>query len=112
MGAWRTAQARPAQLSRTAGGAPDHAWASRSVLEVSCRGERVRDYYPKQQGYAACQTTKKVSRLECRGGCAAGQCCGPLRSKRRKYSFECTDGSSFVDEVEKVVKCGCSRCAA
>uniref|UniRef100_A0A8C0R8Y5 Slit homolog 2 protein n=1 Tax=Canis lupus dingo TaxID=286419 RepID=A0A8C0R8Y5_CANLU len=80
--------------------------------EVSCRGERVRDYYPKQQGYAACQTTKKVSRLECRGGCAAGQCCGPLRSKRRKYSFECTDGSSFVDEVEKVVKCGCSRCAA
>ncbi|KAL4843254.1 hypothetical protein H8958_008198 [Nasalis larvatus] len=76
--------------------------------EISCRGERIRDYYQKQQGYAACQTTKKVSRLECRGGCAGGQCCGPLRSKRRKYSFECTDGSSFVDEVEKVVKCGCT----
>lgn len=80
--------------------------------EISCRGERIRDYYQKQQGYAACQTTKKVSRLECRGGCAGGQCCGPLRSKRRKYSFECTDGSSFVDEVEKVVKCGCARCAS
>uniref|UniRef100_A0A8C4LK32 Slit homolog 2 protein n=1 Tax=Equus asinus asinus TaxID=83772 RepID=A0A8C4LK32_EQUAS len=80
--------------------------------EISCRGERIRDYYQKQQGYAACQTTKKVSRLECRGGCAGGQCCGPLRSKRRKYSFECTDGSSFVDEVEKVVKCGCTRCAS
>uniref|UniRef100_A0A8C3DXD9 Slit homolog 2 protein n=1 Tax=Corvus moneduloides TaxID=1196302 RepID=A0A8C3DXD9_CORMO len=78
--------------------------------EISCRGERVRDYYQKQQGYAACQTTKKVSRLECKGGCSAGQCCGPLRSKRRKYSFECTDGSSFVDEVEKVVKCGCTSC--
>uniref|UniRef100_A0A8C9MLJ8 Slit homolog 2 protein n=1 Tax=Serinus canaria TaxID=9135 RepID=A0A8C9MLJ8_SERCA len=78
--------------------------------EISCRGERVRDYYQKQQGYAACQTTKKVSRLECKGGCSAGQCCGPLRSKRRKYSFECTDGSSFVDEVEKVVKCGCTNC--
>lgn len=72
----------------------------------------MRDYYQKQQGYAACQTTKKVSRLECRGGCAGGQCCGPLRSKRRKYSFECTDGSSFVEEVEKVVKCGCGRCAS
>ncbi|KAM7326277.1 hypothetical protein ACRRTK_014755 [Alexandromys fortis] len=71
--------------------------------EISCRGERIRDYYQKQQGYAACQTTKKVSRLECKGGCTGGQCCGPLRSKRRKYSFECTDGSSFVDEVEKAV---------
>uniref|UniRef100_A0A8C3PG70 Slit guidance ligand 2 n=1 Tax=Chrysemys picta bellii TaxID=8478 RepID=A0A8C3PG70_CHRPI len=78
--------------------------------EISCRGERIRDYYQKQQGYAACQTTKKVSRLECKGGCSSGQCCGPLRSKRRKYSFECTDGSSFVDEVEKVVKCGCTKC--
>jgi hypothetical protein len=83
-----------------------------SFLEISCRGERIRDYYQKQQGYAACQTTKKVSRLECKGGCAGGQCCGPLRSKRRKYSFECTDGSSFVDEVEKVVKCGCMRCVS
>lgn len=83
-----------------------------SFLEISCRGERIRDYYQKQQGYAACQTTKKLSRLECRGGCQGGQCCGPLRSKRRKYSFECTDGSSFVEEVEKVVKCGCTRCAS
>ncbi|KAM6221925.1 slit homolog 2 protein isoform 2-T2 [Rhynchocyon petersi] len=78
--------------------------------ELTCRGERVRYHHQKQQGYAACQTIKKVSRLECRGVCAGGQCCGPLQSKRRKYSFECTDGSSFVDEVEKVVKCGCRRC--
>ncbi|XP_028831928.1 slit homolog 2 protein isoform X4 [Denticeps clupeoides] len=79
--------------------------------EVACRGERVRDHYQRQQGYAACQTTEKVSRLECRGGCAGGHCCGPLRSKRRKYTFECTDGSSFIQEVEKVVKCGCTKCA-
>ncbi|RXM27187.1 Slit-like 2 protein, partial [Acipenser ruthenus] len=78
--------------------------------EIFCRGERVRDNYQKQQGYAACQTTRKVSRLECRGGCSNGQCCGPLRSKRRKYTFECTDGSSFVEEVEKIVKCGCTKC--
>ncbi|KAG5849467.1 hypothetical protein ANANG_G00110760 [Anguilla anguilla] len=40
--------------------------------EIACRGERVRDNYQKQQGYAACQTTEKVSRLECRGGCDTG----------------------------------------
>ncbi|KAJ8335077.1 hypothetical protein SKAU_G00407160 [Synaphobranchus kaupii] len=40
--------------------------------EIACRGERVRDNYQKQQGYAACQTTEKVSRLECRGGLRRG----------------------------------------
>ncbi|CAL8333965.1 unnamed protein product [Lota lota] len=110
--------------------------------EVACRGERVRDVYQRQQGYAACQTQEKVSRLECRGSCPGGgggggggaaggggaeggaggggggggdagqdgPCCTPLRSKRRKYTFQCTDGSSFVQEVEKVVKCGCTKC--
>uniref|UniRef100_A0A8C6T266 Slit homolog 2 (Drosophila) n=1 Tax=Neogobius melanostomus TaxID=47308 RepID=A0A8C6T266_9GOBI len=84
--------------------------------EVACRGERVRDVYQRQQGYAACQTQEKVSRLECRGSCPGGAdgqgtCCTPLRSKRRKYTFHCTDGSSFVQEVEKVVKCGCTKCS-
>uniref|UniRef100_A0A8C3AZA6 Slit homolog 2 (Drosophila) n=1 Tax=Cyclopterus lumpus TaxID=8103 RepID=A0A8C3AZA6_CYCLU len=74
--------------------------------EVACRGERVRDVYQRQQGYAACQTQEKVSRLECQGSCAGGAdgqgtCCTPLRSKRRKYTFQCTDGSSFVQEVER-----------
>uniref|UniRef100_A0A665WG84 Slit homolog 2 (Drosophila) n=1 Tax=Echeneis naucrates TaxID=173247 RepID=A0A665WG84_ECHNA len=83
--------------------------------EVACRGERVRDVYQRQQGYTACQTQEKVSRLECRGSCPGGAegqgtCCTPLRSKRRKYTFQCTDGSSFVQEVEKVVKCGCTNC--
>uniref|UniRef100_A0A3Q3IRI7 Slit homolog 2 (Drosophila) n=1 Tax=Monopterus albus TaxID=43700 RepID=A0A3Q3IRI7_MONAL len=85
--------------------------------EVACRGERVRDVYQRQQGYAACQTQEKVSRLECRGSCTGGTegqgtCCTPLRSKRRKYTFQCTDGSSFVQEVEKVVKCGCTKCSS
>uniref|UniRef100_A0A3Q3W5E2 Uncharacterized protein n=1 Tax=Mola mola TaxID=94237 RepID=A0A3Q3W5E2_MOLML len=85
--------------------------------EVACRGERVRDFYQRQQGYAACQTQEKVSRLECRGSCPGGAegqgtCCIPLRSKRRKYTFQCTDGSSFVQEVEKVVKCGCTKCSS
>ncbi|XP_061627170.1 slit homolog 2 protein isoform X8 [Phyllopteryx taeniolatus] len=85
--------------------------------EVACRGERVRDVYQRQRGYAACQTQEKVSRLECRGSCPEaadghGACCTPLRSKRRKYTFQCTDGSSFVQEVEKIVKCGCTKCSA
>uniref|UniRef100_A0A3P8V453 Slit homolog 2 (Drosophila) n=1 Tax=Cynoglossus semilaevis TaxID=244447 RepID=A0A3P8V453_CYNSE len=85
--------------------------------EVACRGERVRDVYQRQQGYAACQTQEKVSRLECRGSCTVGAdgqdtCCTPVRSKRRKYTFQCTDGSSFVQEVEKVVKCGCTKCSS
>ncbi|XP_071264563.1 slit homolog 2 protein isoform X5 [Salvelinus alpinus] len=85
--------------------------------EVVCRGERLRDVYQLQRGYSACQTQEKVSRLECRGSCPEGAdggggsgCCSPLRSKRRKYTFHCTDGSSFVQEVEKVVKCGCTKC--
>uniref|UniRef100_A0A670ZEN6 Slit guidance ligand 2 n=1 Tax=Pseudonaja textilis TaxID=8673 RepID=A0A670ZEN6_PSETE len=78
--------------------------------EISCREERIRDYFQKQQGYAACQTTEKVLRLACQGGCVNGQCCRPLRSKKRKYLFECTDGSSFIGEVEKVVRCGCTQC--
>ncbi|XP_028974028.2 slit homolog 2 protein isoform X11 [Esox lucius] len=85
--------------------------------EVVCRGERLRDVYQLQRGYSACQTQEKVSRLECRGSCPEGAgggggagCCTPLRSKRRKYTFQCTDGSSFVQEVEKVVKCGCTKC--
>uniref|UniRef100_A0AAR2JNH3 Slit homolog 2 (Drosophila) n=1 Tax=Pygocentrus nattereri TaxID=42514 RepID=A0AAR2JNH3_PYGNA len=79
--------------------------------EVACRGERIRDHYQRQQGYAACQTTEKVSRLECKGSCEGGAtCCSALRTKRRKYTFQCTDGSSFVQEVEKVVKCGCTKC--
>lgn len=86
------------------------------AAEVACRGERVRDVYQRQQGYAACQTQEKVSRLECRGSCPGGAegqgtCCTPLRSKRRKYTFQCTDGSSFVQEVEKIVKCGCTKCS-
>ncbi|CAB1327108.1 unnamed protein product [Coregonus sp. 'balchen'] len=82
----------------------------RVKLAVVCRGERFRDVHQLQRGYSACQTQEKVSRLECRGSCPEGAeggggigCCTPLRSKRRKYTFHCTDGSSFVQEVEKVV---------
>ncbi|GAA6069517.1 slit homolog 2 protein isoform X1 [Tachysurus ichikawai] len=78
---------------------------------MECRGHRVRGYVQRQQGYAACQTTEKISRLECAGSCGGGDsCCSALRTKTRKYTFQCTDGSSFIQEVEKVVKCGCTKC--
>lgn len=81
-----------------------------SFLESECRGEPVRDVYQVQRGYAICQTTRMVSWVECTGVCDAGGCCGSQRMKRRKYTFECSDGTSFSEEVEKTIKCGCVGC--
>ncbi|MEE6486147.1 hypothetical protein FKM82_014524 [Ascaphus truei] len=78
--------------------------------ESECRGDPVRDYHQVQRGYAICQTTRTVSWVECRGSCHSQGCCTGLRMKRRKYTFECSDGSSFVEDVEKPIKCGCAQC--
>uniref|UniRef100_A0A8C9S1Q5 Slit homolog 1a (Drosophila) n=1 Tax=Scleropages formosus TaxID=113540 RepID=A0A8C9S1Q5_SCLFO len=75
-----------------------------------CQGVPVRDFYQVQRGYVICQTTRMVSWVECSGSCSIGTCCGSQRMKRRKYSFECSDGSSFSEEVEKTIKCGCVGC--
>uniref|UniRef100_A0A4W3KIK6 Slit homolog 3 (Drosophila) n=1 Tax=Callorhinchus milii TaxID=7868 RepID=A0A4W3KIK6_CALMI len=80
--------------------------------ELPCQGEMIRDVYRKQQGHTSCQTSARVPRLECKGSCGSGGCCVPLRSKRRKYAFQCTDGSSFTEELERVVECGCSTCSS
>ncbi|KAG6923210.1 slit guidance ligand 1, partial [Chelydra serpentina] len=78
--------------------------------ESACRGEPVRDHPQVQRGYALCQSTRPVAWVECRGACPGRGCCTGLRRKRRKVTFECSDGSSFVEEVEKASKCGCARC--
>lgn len=78
--------------------------------ESECRGEPVRDFYQVQRGYAICQTTRMVSWVECTGVCDKGACCASQRMKRRKYTFECSDGTSFSEEVEKTIKCGCVGC--
>ncbi|XP_030235556.1 slit homolog 1a [Gadus morhua] len=78
--------------------------------ESECRGEPMRDFYQVQRGYAICQTTRTVSWVECSGACDAGACCASQRMKRRKYTFECSDGTSFSEEVEKTIKCGCAGC--
>ncbi|XP_025917125.1 slit homolog 3 protein [Apteryx rowi] len=78
--------------------------------ENLCQGEIVREVIRKQQGYTSCASASKVPRMECRGSCSHGHCCVPLRSKRRKYIFQCADGSTFMEELERHVECGCSKC--
>ncbi|XP_051778405.1 slit homolog 1a isoform X1 [Erpetoichthys calabaricus] len=78
--------------------------------ESECRGDPVRDYYQVQRGYTICQTTRMVSWVECSGSCEMGACCSGQRTKRRKYTFECSDGTSFTEDVEKTIKCGCRSC--
>ncbi|XP_070965621.1 slit homolog 1 protein-like [Oncorhynchus clarkii lewisi] len=82
------------------------------TVESACRGEAVRDFHRVPRGHANCQTTRPFSWVECRGGCQGGgaACCAPLRVRRRRYTFECDDGSSFTQDVEKAVECGCKEC--
>ncbi|TMS23078.1 Slit-like protein 1 protein [Larimichthys crocea] len=87
-------------------------------IENPCRGEPVRDYHRVQRGTVLCQTSKPFSWVECRGRCQAGtepgttvtSCCTPLRVRRRRLTFECDDGTSFTQDVEKPVECGCKEC--
>uniref|UniRef100_A0A665UJM7 Slit homolog 1 protein n=1 Tax=Echeneis naucrates TaxID=173247 RepID=A0A665UJM7_ECHNA len=87
--------------------------------ESPCRGEPVRDYHRLQRGTVLCQTSKPFSWVECRGRCQTGTepgvgvgtpCCAPLRVRRRRLAFECDDGTSFTQDVEKPVECGCKEC--
>uniref|UniRef100_A0A671S780 Slit homolog 1 protein-like n=1 Tax=Sinocyclocheilus anshuiensis TaxID=1608454 RepID=A0A671S780_9TELE len=77
-----------------------------------CQGESVRDFHGVRRGEVQCRSTQPLSWVECRGGCRpdSGFCCGGTRVRRRRYSFECDDGSSFTQDVEKTVECGCGKC--
>lgn len=79
----------------------------------------MRDYHRLQRGAVLCQTAKPFSWVECRGRCrpagaeppaGPAPCCAPLRVRRRRLSFECDDGTSFTQDVEKPVECGCKEC--
>ncbi|KAF3852765.1 hypothetical protein F7725_006120 [Dissostichus mawsoni] len=84
--------------------------------QTLCRGEPVRDVHRLQRGLVLCQTSKPFSWVDCRGRCQAGSmtaahsCCAPLRVRRRRLTFECDDGTSFTQDVEKPVECGCKEC--
>ncbi|XP_035770374.1 slit homolog 1b [Neolamprologus brichardi] len=87
-------------------------------IESPCRGEPVRDYHRLQRGTILCQTSKPFSWVECQGRCqttakpdiSVASCCAPLRVRRRRLTFECDDGTSFTQDVEKPVECGCKEC--
>uniref|UniRef100_A0A670YIW6 Slit guidance ligand 3 n=1 Tax=Pseudonaja textilis TaxID=8673 RepID=A0A670YIW6_PSETE len=78
--------------------------------ENVCQGEIIREFIRKQQDSISCVSMVKVPRVECHGTCGNNQCCVVLRSKRRKYGFQCVDGSSFTEELERHVECGCAKC--
>lgn len=91
----------------------DRGYSGRLCDIVSpCQGESVRDFQRIRRGEVQCRSTQPMSWLECHGGCRAdtGLCCTSTRVRRRRYSFECDDGSSFTQDVEKTVECGCDKC--
>ncbi|XP_053487014.1 slit homolog 3 protein [Ictalurus furcatus] len=78
--------------------------------ELTCQGEMVREQLKRHIGQKTCTSTSKVPRVECSRSCHPGLCCAPTKSRRRKVSFKCSDGSSFSEELETTVECGCSKC--
>ncbi|OCT88505.1 hypothetical protein XELAEV_18017132mg [Xenopus laevis] len=78
--------------------------------ENVCQGEVIREIVHKRQAYTSCTSTVRVPRTECSGNCSSGACCVPVKSRKRKYTFQCTDGTSFVEELERYIECGCSQC--
>uniref|UniRef100_A0A8C1XLW1 Slit homolog 3 (Drosophila) n=1 Tax=Cyprinus carpio TaxID=7962 RepID=A0A8C1XLW1_CYPCA len=76
--------------------------------ESTCQGEMVRELLRRNMGHKNCTSTSKIAR--CPGVCRSGLCCAPTKSRRRKVSFKCSDGSSFSEEMETTVECGCTKC--
>uniref|UniRef100_A0A8C9TA93 Slit homolog 3 (Drosophila) n=1 Tax=Scleropages formosus TaxID=113540 RepID=A0A8C9TA93_SCLFO len=77
---------------------------------LTCQGEVVRELLKRHQGHKTCTSTSKVPRVECSRACPGGLCCAPIKSRRRKVVFRCPDGSTFSEELEAPVECGCTKC--
>uniref|UniRef100_A0AAR2IM47 Slit homolog 3 (Drosophila) n=1 Tax=Pygocentrus nattereri TaxID=42514 RepID=A0AAR2IM47_PYGNA len=78
--------------------------------ELTCQGETVREYLKRHNGHKTCTSTSRVLRVECQRACHPGLCCMPTKSRRRKVTFKCTDGTSFSEELETTLECSCSKC--
>uniref|UniRef100_A0A8C8ES54 Slit homolog 3 (Drosophila) n=1 Tax=Oncorhynchus tshawytscha TaxID=74940 RepID=A0A8C8ES54_ONCTS len=73
-------------------------------------GEVVRDLLKRHQPMKTCTSTSKIPRVECPRACDGDFCCAPSKSRRRKVVFKCTDGSSYSEEMETTLECGCAKC--
>lgn len=82
--------------------------------ELSCQGEMLREQLKRHQAMRTCTSTSRIPRMSCPRSCQAsappGVCCGVTKTKRRKVAFRCTDGSSYSEEMETALECGCSAC--
>lgn len=82
--------------------------------ELTCQGEMLREQLKRHQAMRTCTSTSKIPRMDCPKSCQAsappGVCCGITKSRRRKVVFRCTDGTSYSEEIETALECGCSKC--
>ncbi|KAK0147672.1 Slit 3 protein [Merluccius polli] len=82
--------------------------------ELTCHGEVVREQLKRHHPMKTCTSTSKIPRMDCPRSCQAsappGVCCGPTKSRRRKAVFRCTDGTSYSEEMETAMECGCAKC--
>uniref|UniRef100_A0A8C5NC76 Slit homolog 3 protein-like n=1 Tax=Gouania willdenowi TaxID=441366 RepID=A0A8C5NC76_GOUWI len=82
--------------------------------ELKCQGEMVREQLKRHQPLRTCTSTSKIPRMDCLRTCQAslppGVCCGVTKSRRRKVVFRCSDGTSYSEEMETALECGCSKC--
>uniref|UniRef100_A0AAY4EM14 Slit homolog 3 (Drosophila) n=1 Tax=Denticeps clupeoides TaxID=299321 RepID=A0AAY4EM14_9TELE len=77
---------------------------------LTCQGEQFREQLKRHLGNKICTSTSKVQRVECPRACHGSLCCAPTKSRRRKVTFKCSDGTSFSEELETAVECGCTKC--
>uniref|UniRef100_A0A7N6FGE0 Slit homolog 3 (Drosophila) n=1 Tax=Anabas testudineus TaxID=64144 RepID=A0A7N6FGE0_ANATE len=82
--------------------------------ELTCQGEMVREQLKRHQSMRTCTSTSKIPRMDCPRSCQAaappGVCCGVTKSRRRKVVFRCSDGTSYSEDIETALECGCSKC--
>uniref|UniRef100_A0A668A4S2 Slit homolog 3 (Drosophila) n=1 Tax=Myripristis murdjan TaxID=586833 RepID=A0A668A4S2_9TELE len=82
--------------------------------ELTCQGEMVREQLKRHHPLKTCTSTSKIPRMDCPRSCQAaapsGVCCGVSKSRRRKVVFRCSDGTSYSEEMETALECGCSKC--
>lgn len=82
-----------------------------SAVAASCKRVTQRRYHRDGNG---CQSVRMLKMSECLGTCGlapelnAATCCQPSKVKRRRIRMLCSDGASYVKNIELVKRCACS----